>query len=969
MDDFTALNNLTSECHMESDDIRSRMNSGEIFDVDFESFDMLDEDQQTTRRESPLVIRQRQNADIVQPTGDHDEDDGEEEDEHDMQDEDIEDKAVDPPSGYIRIRPSKFHMIPSTVFVEYPKGLGMMRSDTSELESERDQKLHYRCQWARNCIKNAFTRAGFEESAQNWTVLWAQHQTPYILRGLNCLQKVNHFPGSWALGRKDRLSRTIWAMKRLYPSDFNFHPESFVLPVDKHCLERCAKADVFYNKSVKTSKQKRLWITKPVASSCGKGIKVITAERALVLSKSSDRKMLVQRYLSDPYLINKKKFDMRLYVLVTGVDPLRIYLHEEGLIRMATENFSVKSLKNPFIHLTNYSINKKSKHFCASTKFNFEEGTDTDPSSETSQQGRDGFKWTLKAFKSWLAEKESPARMEQTMTAVSALVVKTMLAAESDLSHSLHATANYRTNCFELFGFDVFLDAHLTPHLIEVNVSPSLAGSSPLDTHIKGVLVADVCHVTGFHAHDETLLEKYHSTHLNISKNNSNTNNNSSINQNSGTCYPSLVHRPSSAGGIGTRANSISGGGSTIGPMKAPCEESDKDKDEVNPFSFASLSKLMAGQAEWRKDMTMRNINLASLGQADAAWYMLLMVEDEFDRAEQSKFQKLHPALESIDRYMPLYKNARFSDQLLGKWLKGGMSEGKGKRLFLPKRFKENMATEQDTAREKEIELEEEMTAVDSSDQAPLQPRGTGVALARARGRLLSVPIPSVHSSAMCWRPVGAGGVGVGGVTETEGRPSSERTRSAEPRRPSTGPPGQVTGELQYNIGKEVTVISKRTKKDSPNTAQYFNLKNNLKQQQSYLYDPVERKKKPVRPVYPSRKLKKREHTTVVFEPSVSGCSGRSRGTSNNANVIGDMYKHLLLRNMRSSSISGSGGNGGGVSKGLAFHRQGSGSRDKSAMEGLGGLGGIAIHATATVRESHRISATLKKKLKSNLRL
>jgi hypothetical protein len=40
----------------------------------------------------------------------------------------------------------------------------------------------------------------------------------------------------------------------------------------------------------------------------------------------------LRRYLSDPYLINGKKFDLRIYVLVTGVDPLRIYIHKEVTI-------------------------------------------------------------------------------------------------------------------------------------------------------------------------------------------------------------------------------------------------------------------------------------------------------------------------------------------------------------------------------------------------------------------------------------------------------------------------------------------------------------------------------------------------------------------------------------------------------------------------------------------------------------
>ena len=41
---------------------------------------------------------------------------------------------------------------------------------------------------------------------------------------------------------------------------------------------------------------------------------------------------------------------------------------------------------------------------------------------------------------------------------------------------------------YELFGFDVLLDAKLKPWLIEVNISPSLHSSSPLDLDVKSPL-------------------------------------------------------------------------------------------------------------------------------------------------------------------------------------------------------------------------------------------------------------------------------------------------------------------------------------------------------------------------------------------------------------------------------------------------------------------------------------------------
>ena len=59
------------------------------------------------------------------------------------------------------------------------------------------------------------------------------------------------------------------------------------------------------------------------------------------------------------------KFDLRLYVLVTSYDPLKIYLYEEGLGRFATDRYlnDGSNLNNLCMHLTNYSINKLNPNF------------------------------------------------------------------------------------------------------------------------------------------------------------------------------------------------------------------------------------------------------------------------------------------------------------------------------------------------------------------------------------------------------------------------------------------------------------------------------------------------------------------------------------------------------------------------------------------------------------------------------
>ena len=87
-------------------------------------------------------------------------------------------------------------------------------------------------------------------------------------------------------------------------------------------------------------------------------------------------------------MINGFKFDMRIYVAITSVNPLRIYVYEEGLTRFATEKYTNEDPKNVFVHLTNYSINKKNQErFVA---------------NNDSENDNEGSKWSLTALRRYL---------------------------------------------------------------------------------------------------------------------------------------------------------------------------------------------------------------------------------------------------------------------------------------------------------------------------------------------------------------------------------------------------------------------------------------------------------------------------------------------------------------------------------------------------------------------------------------
>jgi hypothetical protein len=79
---------------------------------------------------------------------------------------------------------------------------------------------------------------------------------------------------------------------------------------------------------------------------------------------------VISKYIASPFLINGLKFDLRIYVLVTSFEPLRIYVYDEGLARFASEQYKpTNSKSNKFAHLTNYSINTRNTKFVQNEDF------------------------------------------------------------------------------------------------------------------------------------------------------------------------------------------------------------------------------------------------------------------------------------------------------------------------------------------------------------------------------------------------------------------------------------------------------------------------------------------------------------------------------------------------------------------------------------------------------------------------
>ena len=71
---------------------------------------------------------------------------------------------------------------------------------------------------------------------------------------------------------------------------------------------------------------------------------------------------VISRYVENPLLIGGKKFDLRIYVLVTSYKPLKAYLYSLGFARFCTEKYTIDAseIDNLFVHLSNNAVSKTS---------------------------------------------------------------------------------------------------------------------------------------------------------------------------------------------------------------------------------------------------------------------------------------------------------------------------------------------------------------------------------------------------------------------------------------------------------------------------------------------------------------------------------------------------------------------------------------------------------------------------------
>lgn len=248
----------------------------------------------------------------------------------------------------------------------------------------------------------------------------------------------------------------------------DFIPLTYMLPQDYNIF-----TEKFKKNQVST------WIMKPSGKARGVGIFLIN--RLSQLKKwSRDTKLgwngsssftkesyVISKYIENPLLIGGKKFDLRLYVLVTSFKPLKAYIYKLGFCRFCTVkyNSNVNELDNVFVHLTNVSIQKHGALY----------------------NSIHGGKWTTENFRLWLEGTKGKLVADKMFDEIYWIIVHSLLAVTNVIVSDRH--------CFECYGYDIIIDDTFKPWLIEINASPSLCATTASDRILKYKLINDIINI------------------------------------------------------------------------------------------------------------------------------------------------------------------------------------------------------------------------------------------------------------------------------------------------------------------------------------------------------------------------------------------------------------------------------------------------------------------------------------------
>ena len=284
-------------------------------------------------------------------------------------------------------------------------------------------------------------------------------------------QKITRFYSYQEYVSKSLLYYNYKEYENKFPSDYNYMLETFSYPEEKEKIET-----KFKNYTLETKDD--VWMIKPNLGSLGLKISILTNYSDIKL-----KNYLITRYLHNPHLIKGYKYDLRFHGLVSTIKPLKLYLYNEGLVRLASEkyNFNISDPQNKYAYLTNLFINKKNAN-----KFIYPKNL---PNMEDSNL------WNLETFQKYCARNN--INYDKLKDEVSDIFIKMMISVREKIIKNIENNKLEASNFYHLIGFDIILDENLKPYLLETNRRCGFRADNDAERYYTYNIVADTLNIIG----------------------------------------------------------------------------------------------------------------------------------------------------------------------------------------------------------------------------------------------------------------------------------------------------------------------------------------------------------------------------------------------------------------------------------------------------------------------------------------
>lgn len=374
--------------------------------------------------------------------------------------------------------------------------------------------------------------ANFPRASGEIDLVWSLAASPPLEKleyAMTFETKMNHLPGAARLAASDALYQHLIAQQKTHGKFFfHFMPAHYALPNDREAL-KAAFADVVKKVEFEPKRRRdpfiyQRFLLSEVPANGNEAASTSTRSAVFIREADLDGKLasnafkdqtIQARDYIEPFLVDQHKFTVGFYVVVAGVDPLRIYVHSHPKIKIARGEYP-RSLT-----------------------------VDADPETYTFDEYL--APWDLSALQSEFYEFPSESRIgtnawhivkkymrrqgidtKRVQDEIDAAIAKTIASSRGQFQQEISklkrskpaglenapegGPSDLNDNFFELLKFDFEIDDNAKPWLIKVHSNPSLTprqSTFGTDEAILKRVLLDTLNLVGSHPQAQLPFDKF----------------------------------------------------------------------------------------------------------------------------------------------------------------------------------------------------------------------------------------------------------------------------------------------------------------------------------------------------------------------------------------------------------------------------------------------------------------------------